>query len=92
MAGTRDGPDGKAVPNITPYPDDGIGGWSASDLSYALETGILPDFDVVGGAMSEVVRDSTGHLTPEDRAAIAEYLLSIEPLPDAASDQEGEGS
>ena len=60
-----------------------------SDLSYALETGILPDYDVLGGAMSEVVRDSTGHLTQEDRAAIAEYLLSLEPLPDAAPPDEG---
>jgi len=93
LAGNRDGPDGRSVPNITPHPDDGIGGWSATDLSYALETGILPDFDVLGGAMSEVVRDSTGHLSAEDRAAIAEYLLSLEPLPDAARpEQEGGGS
>ena len=53
------------------------------------QTGILPDYDVLGGAMSEVVRDSTGHLTQEDRAAIAEYLLSLEPLPDAAPPDEG---
>ena len=39
--------------------------------------------------MSEVVRDSTGHLTQEDRAAIAEYVLSLEPLPDAAPPDEG---
>ena len=82
LAGTSQGPDGRPVPNITPH-QDGIGGWSASDLAYALETGFMPDFDVFGGAMSEVVRDSTGHLTAEDRAAIAEYLLSVEPLPDA---------
>jgi mono/diheme cytochrome c family protein len=84
LAGNSDGPDRKPVPNITPQPEDGIGGWSASDVSFALQTGILPDGDVLGGAMSEVVRDSTGHLTPEDRAAIAEYVLSLEPLPDAA--------
>jgi mono/diheme cytochrome c family protein len=89
LAGTRDGPDGKPVPNITPHQDDGIGGWSPTDVTFALQTGILPDGDVLGGAMSEVVRDSTGHLTQEDRAAIAEYLLSLEPLPDAApADQE----
>jgi mono/diheme cytochrome c family protein len=93
LAGNRDGPDGKPVPNITPDPGDGIGGWSATDVSFALQTGILPDGDVLGGAMSEVVRDSTGHLTPEDRTAIAEYLLSLEPLPDAPTiDEEGEGS
>jgi mono/diheme cytochrome c family protein len=88
LAGNPQGPDGRSVPNITPHRDDGIGGWSASDLSYTLETGILPDYDVLGGAMSEVVRDSTGHLSAEDRAAIAEYLLSIEPLPDAASTEQ----
>jgi mono/diheme cytochrome c family protein len=92
MAGTRDGPDGKPVPNITPH-EDGIGDWSASDISFALQTGILPDGDVLGGAMSEVVTDSTGHLTPEDRAAIAEYLLSLEPLANApAPGAEGEES
>jgi hypothetical protein len=43
--------------------------------------------------MSEVVTDSTGHLTPEDRAAIAEYLLSLEPLANApAPGAEGEES
>ena len=77
------------MPNITPH-EDGIGGWSPTDVSFALQTGILPDGDVLGGAMSEVVRDSTGHLTAEDRAAIAEYVLSLEPLPDAApAEREG---
>jgi mono/diheme cytochrome c family protein len=84
LSGTRDGPDRKPVPNITPNPDDGIGSWSPTDITFALQTGILPDGDVLGGAMSEVVRDSTGHLTQEDRAAIAEYLRSLQPLPDAA--------
>jgi mono/diheme cytochrome c family protein len=91
LAGTRDGPDGKPVPNITPDPEAGIGGWSPTDITFALQTGILPDGDVLGGAMSEVVRDSTGHLTQEDRTAIAEYLLSVAPLPDAPAADEGEG-
>jgi mono/diheme cytochrome c family protein len=91
LAGNPEGPDGRSVPNITPHPDDGIGGWSPTDLTYALETGILPDYDVLGGAMAEVVRDSTGHLTQEDRAAIAEYVLSLEPLPDAAPAEQEAG-
>ncbi len=86
LSGTRDGPDGKPVPNITPHDGDGIGGWSPSDVTFALQLGILPDGDALGGAMGEVIRDSTGKLTPEDRAAIAEYLLSLEPLPSAAKD------
>ena len=75
LAGTRDGPDGKPVPNITPHPEDGIGGWSKTDLTFALKTSILPDGDVFGGAMAEVVEDATSHWTDQDREAVAEYLL-----------------
>ena len=78
----RDGPDGKPVPNITPHPD-GIGDWSKSDLVFAFQTSILPDGDVFGGAMAEVVEDGLSHLSTEDLEAIAEYLLSVEPLEDA---------
>ena len=80
LAGTRAGPDGKAVPNITPDQDTGLGKWSRTDITFALQTGILPDGDVLGGAMAEVVEDATSHLTPDDRAAIADYLLSLPPL------------
>ena len=68
------------MPNITPDPETGIGKWSKSDITFALQTGILPDGDVLGGAMAEVVEDATSHFTPDDRAAIAEYLLSLPPL------------
>ena len=85
LAGNPNGPDGKAVPNITPNPDNGIGEWSQTDITFALQTGILPDGDVLGGAMAEVVEDATSHLTPDDRAAIAEYLLSLPPLEGAAA-------
>ncbi len=80
LAGTRDGPDGKAVPNITPNRNNGIGDWSKTDITFALQTGILPDGDVLGGAMAEEIKDATSHLTPDDRAAIAEYLMSLPPL------------
>ena len=63
LAGTRNGPDGKAVPNITPNQENGIGGWSKTDITFALQTGILPDGDVLGGAMAEEVKDATSHLT-----------------------------
>jgi mono/diheme cytochrome c family protein len=95
LAGNRDGPDGDSVPNITPHPEDGIGRWSKGDLTFALLTGILPDGDVFGGAMGEVVRESTGHLSQDDLDAIAEYLLSLPPLPDAEPRPpaaEGEGN
>ncbi len=49
-----------------------------------LQTGILPDGDAAGGAMAEVIDDATGHLTKDDRDAIAEYLLSLPPAAGAA--------
>ena len=88
LAGTRDGPEGKPVPNITPHPEDGVGGWSKTDLTFALKTSILPDGDVLGGAMAEVVDDATSHWMQEDLDAVAEYLLSLEPLADAPAPAE----
>lgn len=82
LAGNRDGPDGKPVPNITPHPKDGIGGWSPGDLTFAFRTSILPDGDAFGGAMAEVVKEGTSHWTDEDLRAVAEYLLSLPPLAD----------
>jgi mono/diheme cytochrome c family protein len=87
LAGTRDGPDGKPVPNITPHAD-GIGTWSKSDLVFAFQTAILPDGDAFGGAMAEVVEDGLSHLSKEDLEAIAEYLLTVAPLPDAPAPAE----
>lgn len=77
LAGTRSGPEGKPIPNITPHDGTGIGGWKANDIAFLLEIGMIQDGDFVGGAMGEVVEESTAKLTAEDRAAIAEYLLSL---------------
>lgn len=79
LSGTSDGPDGKKVPNITSDKADGIGRWSGVDITYFLKTGFLPDGDVAGGAMTEVIDQSTSHLTDADRAAIAAYLRSLPP-------------
>ena len=49
----------------------------------ALKTSILPDGDVLGGAMAEV-DDATSHWTDQDREAVAEYLFTVvAPLEDA---------
>lgn len=80
MAGNPSGPKSRKVPNITPHKESGIGDWSELDLTYFLKTGFLPDGDFAGGAMTEVIDDSTSHLSDEDRAAIATYLLSLPPL------------
>ena len=79
LAGTRDGPDGKPVPNITSH-QDGIGDWSKSDLVFAFQTS-MPFW-------CEVMKDGLSHLSREDLEAIAEYLLTVEPLPDAPAPAE----
>lgn len=72
-------PEGKGVvPNITPSPS-GIGGWTPEDLTTLLKTGDTPNFDTVGGPMADVVRN-TAQLSDGDRAAMAEYILSLAPL------------
>ena len=45
-----------------------------------LRTGKLPDGDFVGSRMGEVVSYGTSKLTPEDREAIVEYLMSLPPI------------
>jgi len=80
MAGNPEGPEGEAVPNITPHPE-GIGDWMEYDLVLMLELGMLPDGDFVGGSMTAVIDDNTSRLTEADRQAIAMYLLSLPPLP-----------
>jgi mono/diheme cytochrome c family protein len=79
LAGNPDGPDGKSVPNITPDPETGIGNWSEEDITTLLKTGQTPEFDFVGGAMGEVVRN-TSRLDDSDRRAIAVYLKSLPPI------------
>jgi mono/diheme cytochrome c family protein len=76
LSGVSVGPGGKAVPNITPDPETGIGKWSEDDITTLLKNGQTPDFDFVGGAMAEVVKN-TARLDDADRRAIAVYLRSI---------------
>lgn len=82
LAGNPAGPEGDVVPNITPEPTAGLGGWSATDISTFLEIGMTPDGDFTGASMAEVI-DNTGRLTADDRAAIATYLQALPPLPAA---------
>jgi mono/diheme cytochrome c family protein len=70
-------PEGEGwVPNITPK---GIGDWSAKDIAYFLQTGEMPEGDAAGGAMARVIKN-TSQLSPEDRAAMVEYLKSLPPV------------
>ena len=43
---------------------------------------MTPDGDVAAESMAEVVRNTTGKLTPEDLDAVVAYLRSLPPLPD----------
>ena len=79
-AGTREGPDGETVPNITPDRETGIGRWSADDLDYFLETGGTPDGDYTGSLMAEVIDDSLSYLTAADREALVIYLRALKPI------------
>ena len=74
------GPEGSAVPNITPDRETGIGGWTEEQIADYLGTGNKPDGDVAGGLMMEVIQGSSAgykDLTKADREAIARYLRSI---------------
>ena len=74
------GPEGSAVPNITPDRETGIGSWTEEQITDYLESGNKPDGDVSGGLMMEVIEGtSAGYkdLTKADRQAIAKYLKSI---------------
>ena len=76
------GPEGSAVPNITPDRETGLT-WSEEQIADYLETGNRPDGDVAGGLMMEVIQGSSAgykDLTKPDRLAIARYLKSIPPI------------
>ena len=77
LAGSAKGVEGESVPNITQDKETGIGRWSADDIETFLDFGMLPDGDFTGSDMSAVIDDNTSHLTPEDRQAIAAYLLAL---------------
>ena len=84
LAGTRDGPDGQTVPNITPDRTSGIGDWDAADIVTLLKTGRTPEQSVVKGAMREVVQDGLKMLSDADLQAIAAYLLAQQPTASVA--------
>ena len=66
-------PGGKGnFPNLTPAALT----WSQEDLSYYFETGFTPDFDSAGGHMALVI-ENLAKATPNDRAAIADYLQIV---------------
>ena len=77
LAGSEDGPDGDPVPNITASEADGIGDWDEDELLLYLEEGELPDGDYAGGAMVDVIDNSTSMMNPADLQGVIRYLLSV---------------
>jgi mono/diheme cytochrome c family protein len=71
--------------NITPHEETGIGSWTAEEIATAIHTGARPD----GTQLSPVMpyRDYS-ILAQEDALAIANYLLSQEPVENAVPARE----
>lgn len=71
--------EGAAAANLTPTR---LKKWSDAELRDMLSSGLLPDGDVLGETMGEVVRNTTSQLTKADLDAVIAYLRSLPPLPD----------
>lgn len=69
--------DGGGSPNLTPAR---LKKWDDAELKEFLAFGLTPDGDVVGDTMGEVIRNTTGQLTPEDLAAVIAYLRALPPV------------
>ena len=75
--------DGKTVaPNLTPH-ESGLEQWSVADITFALELGLTPRGEILGGEMAEVIARSSSRLSAADRSAMAAYLKALPPLPSA---------
>lgn len=79
LAGTAKGPDGDRIPNLTPAK---LKKWNDAELKGFLQTGLTPDGDVAAETMGEVIRNTTGELTPEDLAATIAFLRSLPAIAD----------
>ncbi|MCW9045222.1 MAG: cytochrome c [Alphaproteobacteria bacterium] len=74
LAGAAKGPNGDKIPSIRRDGKNGFSKWKEADIAFAMETGMKPDGDFLGGTMGEVVTNITSKLKPNDLKAIAEYL------------------
>ena len=71
------GADNKPVPSIRSEAGTGLSDWTIEDIVLALQTGLLPDGDVTGGAMGPVIEHGTSRMQDDDLIAIATYLKSL---------------
>jgi mono/diheme cytochrome c family protein len=77
MIGNEQGPEGENVPPLLDLNKLAFGGWSEEDIAFALEIGMTPEGDFLGGSMSHVLENTTSKMTAEDIQAISEYLYSL---------------
>jgi mono/diheme cytochrome c family protein len=68
------------VPNITPFGlQHGDAVWSEKDIASYLGDGMTPSGDFAGGAMADVI-GNTSLLGADDRSAIAAYVAALAPV------------
>ena len=68
------------APSLTAADEASVSGWDVRDVVALLRDGISSR-GMVMGPMSEVVLNSTQHLTNDDLAAIAQFLQALPPAP-----------
>lgn len=71
-----DAGEGWFAPSLTGHKRDGLGTWSVQDIRQYLKTGANKD-TASTGPMTEVVMNSTRHLSDADLVAMATYLKDI---------------
>ena len=72
--------EGAGALNLTP---ERLKKQSDAELKEFLSTAMTPDGDVAAESMAEVVRNTTGQLSPQDLDALVAYLRSLPALPEA---------
>jgi mono/diheme cytochrome c family protein len=83
VAGTKTGPLGEKIPNITPDKITGIGEWSRKEIADFLLTGLKSNSDDALGLMAEVIQGTPlGYkdMTRDDALAIEDYLKTVRPI------------
>lgn len=78
MGGSSESIAGLVAPNITPSPQ-GTTIWTFEDWDLFLKTGFKPDGTSVKGEMAFVIQN-TSTLTPEDSAAVIDYIMTLPPI------------
>lgn len=79
LSGTKAGPEGKPIPNITPTRTKK---WNDAEMREFLSTGMTPDFDSANSTMMEVIRNTTSKLTAEDLSSMIAYMRSVPAIPE----------